>query len=177
MLSYNTQKRRLILPEYGRNIQQMVDHCLTIVDRDERNRCARSIITAMGSLFPEMRDSDDSRHKLWDHLAIMSEFNLDIDYPYPVIQADSLESRPDALEPRSNFIRLRHYGSLVERMIDYAAAMPEGPERDELIRLLANHMKKLQLAVNKDGVDDLKIFKNIEMYSHGAIRLNPEVVR
>lgn len=177
MLTYNTQKRRLILPEYGRNIQQMVDHCLTIDDRDERNRCARSIITAMGSLFPELRDSDDSRHKLWDHLAIMSGFNLDIDYPYPEIQQDSLDSRPEPLEPHSNPIRLRHYGSLVERMIDYAAAMPESPERQELIRLLANHMKKLQLAVNKDGVDDTKIFKDIEIYSHGAIRLDPDVMR
>lgn len=177
MLSYNTQLKRLVLPEYGRNIQQMVDHCLTIEDRDERNRCARTIITSMGNLFPELRDSEDSRHKLWDHLAIMSDFKLDIDYPYEVIQPDNLSSRPAPLSHDPKWISLRHYGSLIPGMIDKASAMEEGPERDALVLLLANHMKKLMLAVNKDGVDDAKIFADIARMSRGAIRLDPAVHR
>lgn len=177
MLRYNTSRPRLILPEYGRNIQQMVDYCLTIGDREERNHCARSIIDAMGVLFPALRDSEDARHKLWDHLAIMSGFKLDIDYPYEVILPDDLNSHPDPLPRPQRPIRLRHYGAYIEEMLAVAAAMEPGEERDYLIRMLANHMKKLMLAVNPDGVDDQKIFKDIALYSHGAIHIDPDTVR
>lgn len=177
MLTYNTQLKKLLLPEYGRNIQKMVEHCMTIEDREERNRCARTIIASMGNLFPALRDSEDSRHKLWDHLAIMSDFQLDIDYPVEVIKPDSLTSKPEKLEYGANRIALRHYGHLLEDMIAKAASMDEGEEREALVMLLANHMKKTMLAVNKDGVDDAKVFKDIERYSHGAIRLNPETHR
>lgn len=171
MLTYNTQLKKLILPEYGRNIQQMVDHCLTIEDRDERTRCAYTIIATMGNLFPDLREDDS--HKLWDHLAIMSDFQLDIDYPCKVVKPDDLISRPDKVPYTGNHIRYRHYGKDLEMMIARAAEMEDGEERNELIMLLANHMKKLMLAVNKDGVDDAKIFKDLAEYSHGAIRLDP----
>ncbi len=174
MLTYNTQLKKLILPEYGRNIQQMVDHCLTIEDRDERTRCAHSIIATMGNLFPSLRDTEDYNHKLWDHLAIMSDFKLDIDYPCEVVKPDELETRPEKIPYTGNHIRYRHYGKDLEMMITRAAGMEEGEERNELILLLANHMKKLMLAINKDGVDDAKIFKDLAEYSHGAIRLDPE---
>lgn len=174
MLRYNTQQKELVLPEYGRNIQKMVDHCLTIEDRDERTRCARSIIASMGNLFPQLRDQDDFRHKLWDHLAIMSDFKLDIDYPCEVIRPDELQTKPDMLDCRPSVIRRRHYGKNIELMIDKAAAMEPGEERDALISLLANHMKKVMLSVNKDGVDDAKIFKDLAEFSHGAIILDPE---
>ena len=97
-LQYNTQKEKLILPEYGRNIQQMVDYCVTIPDREERTRCAYTIIQIMGNLFPQIRDSDDYKHKLWDHLAIMSDFKLDIDFPYEVVKKENLESKPQKVE-------------------------------------------------------------------------------
>ena len=177
MLRYNTQLKRLILPEYGRNIQQMVDHCLTIEDREERTRCANSIIASMGNLFPQLRDEDEYRHKLWDHLAIMSDFKLDIDYPCEVIKPDALESKPERLSCKTEPFRLRHYGKSIERMIARATSMTPGDERDALILLIANHMKKLMLAVNKDGVDDARIFKDLAEYSHGAIRLDPAVNR
>ena len=173
MLTYNTRLKKLKLPEYGRNIHQMVDHCLTIDDRDERNRCARAIITAMGNLFPRLKETEESRRMLWDHLAIMAGFELDIDYPYEMIQPERLENKPDKLVHEDHRISLRHYGLYMERMIDKAAAMEEGEERDTLVMLLANHMKKTMLAVNKDGVDDAKVFKDIAMYSHGAIRMDP----
>ncbi len=142
MLKYNTQQRRLILPEYGRNIQQMVEHCLTIEDRDERNACARSIIDCMLNLFPDIRQKEGYEQQLWDHLAIMSNFRLDIDYPFEVIQPDSLESRPQPVFYPRNGIGSRHYGHNLEAMIETASHMEPGEERDALISLLANHMKR-----------------------------------
>lgn len=177
MLKYNTQQKKIALPEYGRNIQRMVDHCLTIEDRDERTRCAYSIIASMGNLFPQLRDNEAQSHKLWDHLAIMSDFRLDIDYPCEPIRPEDLTSRPEMLQIPDSRIRYRHYGKSVENMIERAVAMPEGGERDALVLLIANHMKKLMLAVNKDGVDDAKIFKDLAEYSHGAIRLDTATCR
>lgn len=177
MLTYNTQLKKLILPEYGRNIQQMVDYCVSIPDREERTVCAHSIIASMGNLFPQLRDTEDFKHKLWDHLAIMSDFKLDIDYPYEVIKPENLESRPEPLNYELSSIKLRHYGKYIELMIAKAVSLEEGEERDALVILIANHMKKLMLAVNPDGVDDAKVFKDLEAYSHGAIRLDPATCR
>ncbi len=177
MLSYNTQLKKLVLPEYGRNIQRMVDHCMTIADREERNICARSIIATMGNLFPELRDVDDYKHKLWDHLAIMSNFQLDIDYPFEVIKPDSLLSKSERVPYTSQSIRYRHYGKSIEWAIQSAVDMPEGEERTALIRLIANHMKKLMLAVNKDGVDDVKVFKDLYELSNGVIRIDSAQMR
>lgn len=173
MLSYNTQLKKLVLPEYGRNIQQMVDHCLTLENRDERTRCAYAIISTMGNLFPELRDSDDNDRKLWDHLVIMSDFKLDVDFPCEVIQAENLATGPDKINENFVPMRYRHYGKSLQTMVDKAAAMEPSPARDELISLLAHHMKKLMLAVNKDGVDDAKVFKDLAEMSHGRIQLNP----
>lgn len=174
MLTYNTQLKKLVLPEYGRNIQQMVDHCLTIEDKEERTRCAYSIINTMGNLFPNLRDIEDFKHKLWDHLAIMSDFKLDIDYPCDVIKPESLNSFPEKVDYYMSPIKYRHYGRSIELMIAKASSMPEGEERDALILLVANHMKKLMLSVNSEGVDDAKILKDLRELSHGAINLNPE---
>lgn len=174
MLTYNTQLKKLVLPEYGRNIQQMVDHCLTIEDKEERTRCAYSIINTMGNLFPTLRDIEDFKHKLWDHLAIMSDFKLDIDYPCDVIKPESLNSFPEKVDYYTSPIKYRHYGRSIELMIAKASSMSEGEERDALILLVANHMKKLMLSVNSEGVDDAKILKDLRELSHGAINLNPE---
>ena len=176
MLTYNTRLKQLILPEYGRNLQRMVDHCLTIEDREERNICALSIITAMESLFPELKQPENA-HKVWDHLAIMSDFKLDIDFPDEVVQPDQLKTTPETVPYPQSGIRVRHYGKIIEQMIAKAADMPEGEERDEVIMLIANHMKKQMLAVNPDGVDDRKIFDDLAWYSRGSIRLSPETHR
>lgn len=174
MLRYNTQMRKLVLPEYGRNIQSMVDHCMTIEDRQERTRCAYTIINAMGNLFPALRDSETSRHKLWDHLAIMSGFSLDIDWPEDVIVKANLTTPPDKIPYPASHIHRRHYGRTLELMIQRAAAMEPGEERDALVDMLANQMKKMLMMVNKDGVDDAKIYKDIAEYTHGEIRIDPE---
>lgn len=174
MLSYNTQLKQLALPEYGRNIQRMVDHCLTIEDREERTRCAYSIIASMANLFPELKSGNSYDHKLWDHLAIMSDFKLDIDYPCEVIQPDNLTTKPEKVPYSTGNVKYRHYGRSIIEMIDKASHMDAGEERDMLVRYIANHMKKLMLGVNKDGVDDAKIFSDLTELSHGSIRISPD---
>lgn len=178
MLTYNTQLRPLRLPEYGRNIQQMVDYCLEIPDREERTVCAYSIIDSMAALFPELKEQGGQySHKLWDHLMIMSDFRLDIDFPCDVVQADSLNSRPTPLPYDTGLFAFRHYGRNIENMINVAAQMAPGEERDELIRMIAYQMKKLMLASTGDTVDDARIFKDLAIMSHGSIRISPEEMK
>ncbi|MCQ2288231.1 MAG: DUF4290 domain-containing protein [Muribaculaceae bacterium] len=172
MLTYNSQLKQLLLPEYGRNVQQMVDHCMEIADREERNRCAFTIVSIMDNMFPENRTEEGYKRKLWDHLAIMSDFKLDIDYPYEVVKQDNLDSKPEMLKYQLEPIKYRHYGKIIERMIDRAAEYPEGEERDALVMLLANHMKKLIFQINKEDVEDGKIFKDLYNYSRGRINLH-----
>lgn len=176
MLTYNTQLEKLQLPVYGRNLQRMVDHCLTIEDREERNACARTIVAAMTRLFPELKQPENA-HKVWDHLAIMSGFRLDIDYPQEVVQAESLQTPPDPVPYDQHPIRLRHYGKIIEQMIQKAAGMPEGEERDALVMLLADQLKKQMLMMHPDGTDDRRVLADLAMLSHGAIRLDPETTR
>lgn len=161
------------MPEYGRNIQKMVDFCLTIPDRDERTRCAYTIVASMANLFPELKQNEESRRKLWDHLAIMSNFQLDIYYPVEVVKADNLQEPPAKIPYSMNTIRHRQYGKAVERVVATISTMEDSPERTELIRLVANQMKKLNLAVNREGVDDAKVFKDLAEMSHGAIVVAP----
>lgn len=175
MLEYNNQKEKLILPEYGRNIQQMVEHCVALETKEERNRCANTIIQTMGNLFPQLRDAPEFKHKLWDHLAIMSNFTLDIDYPYDVIKQENLQTTPQAVAYQLEPIKFRHYGKIIELMIARTCEYPDGEERDCLIMLIANHMKKLIYGINKEDVEDEKIFNDLYMYSHGKIKLNPEM--
>lgn len=177
MLTYNTQLKRLVLPEYGRNIHQMVDYCMTIEDRDERTRCAHTIVNSMAKLFPKIREEEDYQRKLWDHLAIMSDFKLDIDYPFEPLKEDNFHTLPEKVPYSSEHIRYKHYGKDIELLINKAISMEEGPERDELTLLIANHMKKLLLSVNSDGVEDAKIFKDLAEYSHGVLRLDPAEVK
>ncbi|MBO7506024.1 MAG: DUF4290 domain-containing protein [Paludibacteraceae bacterium] len=174
---YNTKMKRLALPEYGRNIQNMVDYCLTIEDREERTNCAYSIIATMGNLFPQLRDLSEFKHLLWDHLAIMSDFKLDIDYPYEVVKKETLNICPDRVpysSPQS--IRYRHYGKLVQGMIDKAVELTDPEEKKELSVYIANYMKKCYILYNKDGVADQKIFDDLRNLSKGDLRLSSDDV-
>ncbi|MCD7930672.1 MAG: DUF4290 domain-containing protein [Tannerellaceae bacterium] len=173
-MEYNTELKKLALPEYGRNIQNMVDHCITIEDREERKRCANTIINIMGNLFPHLRDVNDFKHILWDHLTIMADFKLDIDYPYEIIKKENLYARPPRLPYNNSRMRFRHYGHTLELMIKKATEMEAGEEKDQLIKLIANQMKKSFLTWNKESVDDRKIFKDLDELSKGAIVLNEE---
>ena len=162
------------MPEYGRAVQRMVDHAITIEDRAERQRCANTIIAIMGNMFPQLRDVSDFNHKLWDHLAVMTDFKLDIDYPYELVSPASLHPTPQRLSYPKGGIRYRHYGRCIEEMIKKAGTMSEGEERDELLRLIAAQMKKEYILWNKDNVEDSKIIEDIREYSNGQILLSEE---
>ena len=176
-MEYNTQQRKLPLPEYGRSVQNMVDHALTIEDREERQRCANTIVNIMGGMFPQLRDMEDFRHKLWDHLAIMSDFKLDIDYPVEIVKKESLEVKPDRIPYSPNVIRFRHYGRFIQDLIKIAVDYPEGDEKKQLIKYIANHMKKDYLAWNKDTVDDKKIAEDLYELSNGELQMTDDIVR
>ena len=169
-MDYNSNRKKLPLPEYGRNIQNMVDHIMTIEDREERNLAAQTIIDIMGNLYPYLRDINDFKHKLWDHLAIMAGFNLDIDYPYDPPKPETFQEPPKKVPYSSNHIKLRYYGKTIEEMVEKAAEYESGEEKEVLIKLLANHMKKSYLTWNKDAVDDEKIYKERRLISKGRIK-------
>jgi hypothetical protein len=173
-MKYNTQEKRLTLPEYGRNIQNMVTYCVSVPDREERKHCANSIINIMGNMFPHLRDVNDFKHILWDHLAIMADFALDIDYPYEVIKRENLYIKPERLPYNQGRIMYKHYGRYLENMIWKATEHESGEEKKYLISLLANHMKKSFLTWNKEVVDDSKIFKDLETLSKGRIVLDED---
>lgn len=176
-MKYNTLQRRLPLPEYGRSVQNMVDHALTIEDRAERQRCANTIVNIMGGMFPHLRDVADFKQKLWDHLAIMADFKLDIDYPVEIVKKESLEIKPQRIPYSQHDIRFRHYGRFVQDMIKLAVDYQEGEERNQLIRMIANHMKRDYLNWNKDGVEDQKILDDLCELSGGKIKLSAEDLR
>ncbi|MDR1090698.1 MAG: DUF4290 domain-containing protein [Prevotella sp.] len=167
-MEYNTQLKKLALPEYGRNIQNMVDYCLTISDRNERKRCANTIITIMGNMFPHLRDVNDFKHILWDHLAIMSDFKLDIDYPYEILKKEDLYLKPPRIEYSRPDMEYRHYGKTLEKMVQLATTVEAPKEKEQFILLVATHMKKSYIQWNKE-VDDRKIFIDMYELSKGKI--------
>jgi hypothetical protein len=166
---YNTNVKRLTLPEYGRNIQNMVDYCLTIQQKDERNRCANAIINIMGNMFPHLRDVNDFKHILWDHLAIMSDFKLDVDYPYEVIRKENLYNHPPVVSYHNTKMTYKHYGQILERLIHEAAQMEDGEKKEALILIIANQMKKSFLIWNKNSIDNGKILDDLAKLSGGKI--------
>ncbi|MBR8534830.1 DUF4290 domain-containing protein [Carboxylicivirga mesophila] len=170
-MDYNSNRKNLILPEYGRHIQKMVDHAVTIEDREERTKCAKTIIGIMGNMFPHLRDVNDFKHKLWDHLAIMADFNLDIDYPYELLEKETLTKRPDKIPYKNSKISYKHYGELVEKMIEQAILLEDETERKHLNVMIANHMKKSLFIWNKDSVTDERIFDDLKRMSKGKLEV------
>lgn len=176
-MEYNTQRRKLPLPEYGRSVQNMVDHALTIEDKVERQRCANTIVNIMGGMFPHLRDVPDFKHKLWDHLAIMADFKLDIDYPFEVVKPEELVVKPERIDYPQGNIRYRHYGRILAELIKKAMDIKNENERKQFIRLLAIQMKKSFINWNKEGIEDQKIVDDLREYSNGAIDLKVEDLR
>ncbi len=168
-MEYNTQLPHLQIPEYGRNIQVMIDHCVNIEDRDERNKCAKAIIQIMGQLNPHLRDIADYTHKLWDHLFLISKFRLDVDSPYPRPTAETFTTKPDIVPYPATKMRYKHYGKTIERIIDVAKTYEDGPEKKELTRLIANHLKKSYVNWNKDSVTDDVIFKQFKEMTNNEL--------
>ena len=171
-LEYNTERTGLIIPEYGRHIQKMVDQAVGCPDKKERNKMAKAIIGVMGNLNPHLRDVPDFQHKLWDQLFIMSGFNLDVDSPFPKPSKEIFEEKPEKLNYPQNHPKYRFYGNNIKKMIDVATSWEEGEMKKELIYVIANHMKKCFLKWNKDSVDDVIIFNHILELSNGKIKID-----
>ncbi len=172
---YNTQRKRMSLPEYGRNVQKMVDHIKTIEDRTERNRAAKTIIQIMGNLNPHLRDEGDFKHKLWDHLALIANFDLDIDSPYPWPEPTKFKEKPKQVPYKQGDIRFLHYGRIIELMIDAAVKMPHGEEKEYLTTLIVNQMKKAYITWNRSQVADEVIISDMKFLSGGKLEITEGV--
>ena len=171
-LEYNSERSKLIIPEYGRHIQKMVEHAVSLEDDKERNEVVKSIIAVMGNLNPHLRDVPDFQHKLWDQLFMISDFKLDVESPYPKPSREELKKAPEPLAYPQNFPKYRFYGNNIKRMIDEAMKLEEGPLREGLVYTIANHMKKCYLNWNRDTVDDKVIFNHLYELSDGMFNLN-----
>ena len=177
-MDYNTQRNKLALPEYGRHIQRMVEYLRTIPDRKTRNEQAHAVIGVMGSLFPYLRDINDFKHKLWDHLFIIADFDLDIDSPYPRPEPITFEEKPRRVPYTSpDTIKLKHYGRGVQDMLESIAELPNGEKRSYSIMAVANHMKKAYLAWNKESVSDDMIYKDVERLTKGRVVMSSNTTR
>jgi hypothetical protein len=171
-LDYNTQREKLILPEYGREVQNMVDHCLSLEDKEERQECAETIISIMKRMFTQSGDETEYEKKLWDHLAIMSNFKLDIDWPYDVSEARKISTKPEPLKYPMNKIPVRHYGNQMFELFNKLKTMEPGDERDELVRITANQMKRDLIQWGHGSCDDEKVASDLARYTDGKIQLN-----
>lgn len=171
-LDYNTQREKLVLPEYGREIQQMVDYAVGLEDRSERQRCAETIIVIMDRMFPENKGTEDHERKLWDHLALMSGFKLDIDYPFDVSQAAQIAQKPEPLSYPMQKIPVRHYGAMLFEVFQKLKTMEPGEERDALVTLTANQMRRNLMQWSHGSSDEEKVASDLARFTDGKIQLD-----
>lgn len=173
---YNSTRPKLILAEYGRNVQNMVDYICDLPTKEERNKYAQVVIEMMGFLNPHLRDVADFKHKLWDHLHIISDFKIDVDSPYPVPEREELRLNPDQLEYPQHRIRFKHYGHTVEQMIAKAKQAPDAERRQSMTEGIANFMKMAYVTWNKDSVTDDQILKDLNELSGGELSVGENFV-
>jgi hypothetical protein len=170
-MQYNTQREQLVMPEYGRGIQMMVDLAVKIEDREERQRCAQTIVKIMSSLLPSTASKEDNEHRLWNHLARIAHYQLDIDYPVSIVPQEEVQAHPAPLPYPMKTIKRRHYGYLIEQALDYAKTLPEGELRDAFTKNVANQMKQDLFIWNRDSMDNALVAQDIERYSDGKLHL------
>lgn len=173
-MDYNSTREKLIIPEYGRNVQQMAAYVVSIEDREKRTNLAKVLIGVMAQLHPENRDTADYKQKLWDHLHIISGFKLDVDGPFPCPPPDIIEKKPQPVPYPQESIRFRPYGKNIEKIIDKACTFDDGPEKDALVKNIANHLKKSYLNWNRDSVNDELITGHLAELSHGKLKLSDD---
>lgn len=174
-MEYNTSRSKMIIPEYGRHIQSLINHAVEIEDRKERNEMVLAIVEVMGQLNPHLRDVADFTHKLWDHVLIMSDFKLDVDSPYPIPEPEHFQSKPRKMPYPENKIRFKHYGKGTEKLVNKAVEMEDGEEKDALIEAIANLMKKHYLNWSRNTVDDRQIFSDLNRISRGKLSVPEDV--
>lgn len=171
-LDYNTQREQLVLPEYGREVQKMVEHAVALPTKAERQACAESIISVMDRMAPQNRENPEYKRKLWDHLAIMSNFQLDIDWPFDIAGAAKIAAKPEPLDYPMSRIPVRHYGKMLFDIFEQLKTMPEGRERDELVRQTANQMKRDLFQWGHGSANDEKVASDLARFTDGIIQLD-----
>ena len=171
-LDYNTHREQLLMPEYGREIQKMVDYAVSLTDKSERQSCAQEIIRLMETKVPELHDNVDFEQTLWDHLYLMSHKQLDIDWPFDVTAAEKLQEKPKAIPLPQEGMRLRHYGKLLEQLFEKLKTMPEGEERDTLAYYTANQMKRNLMTWGHGSMSDEKVADDLARFTDGVIQLD-----
>ena len=171
-LDYNTQREKLVMPEYGREIQKMVDHAIGLASKEERQKCAQAIVKMMETKVPQLRDNADYRQMLWDHLYMMSHKELDIDWPFDVSAAEKIHNKPQPIPLPKEHIRLRHYGKLIEELFEKLKTMPAGEERDALTYYTANQMKRDLTTWGHGSMDDERVASDLAHYTDGVIQLD-----
>ena len=170
-MEYNTNRTKLLMPEYGRNIQQMVEYCKSIPSKDERNEVAKTIVEFMGQRNPHLRDEENYKHKLWDHLYILADYDLDVDAPYPFPTKEELAQKPNKMDYPSFDNEYKFYGKSILQLIDRAIELEEGEEKEALIQVIANNMKKSYNVYNKEHVQDEVIFRHLKELSQDKLDL------
>ena len=176
-LDYNTQREKLVMPEYGREIQKMVDYAIGLDSKAERQKCAQAIVKMMETKVPQLRDNADYRQTLWDHLYMMSRKQLDIDWPFDVSAAEKIHDKPQPIPLPKEHIRLRHYGKLVEELFEKLKTMPAGEERDALTYYTANQMKRNLTTWGHGSMDDERVASDLAHYTDGVIQLDLNTFR
>ena len=176
-LDYNTHRDKLLMPEYGREIQKMVDYAIGLTEKSERQSCAQEIIRMMETKVPELRDNVDFEQTLWDHLYLMSHKQLDIDWPYDVTAAEKLQNKPNAIPLPQESMRMRHYGKLLEQLFERLKTMPEGEERDALVYYTANQMKRNLTTWGHGSMSDEKVADDLARYTDGIIQLDLSIMK
>jgi hypothetical protein len=171
MMEYNTTRNELVISEYGRNIQKMIEYTLTMEDRVKRTRAAFLIVDVMAQMHPQVKDTVDFKQKLWDHLHHISDFRMDVDCPYPKPTKQALEAKPEKIPYQENNIKFRQYGKNLQRIIEKAIELEDGKEKDAFVKAIANHLKKSYLNWNRDSVNDKLIFEHLELLSEGKLKL------
>lgn len=176
-MQYNTQRDKLVMPEYGRAVQDMVMHAISIPQRQKRQQCANTIVDIMSNMHPTLRQLPNYREHLWNHVAYISGYRLDVDYPFPITRLDAEAARPQPLPYPMKQIRNRYYGNLVEQQLKHLATMPEGEERNTFLALVANQMKQTLFDWNRDAMDDAKVAQDIARYTDGRVHLDLSTFR
>ena len=171
-LDYNTQRSKLVLSEYGREIQKMVEYACELPTKEERLKCAMTIIRQMENKNPQLMDNADYEQTLWNHLYLMSHRELDIDWPYDVSEADKILSKPEPMPLPNGHIKLRHYGHLVEELLELLKTMPAGEERDALVKKTANQMKRDLILLGHGSIEDERVADDLARYTNGKIQLD-----
>jgi hypothetical protein len=169
-MEYNTEREQLIIPEYGRHVQKMINHATTLSDKVEQQKCVDAIIAFMGQMNPHLRDVKEFTHKLWDHLHIMSDFKLDIESPYTKPEIAKLEERPEKMTYPGNKIRFSYYGNTIETMIATAIKM-DADKKEIMTGMIANQMKKSYILFNASSVDNNMIRLHLKQMSNNQLTL------